>query len=131
MFAPSTRILVVDDMMTMRKLVIKACKTMGFSSFEEAADGRLGWEKLNQTDPPIELVICDWNMPNATGLDLLRRIRSDSRFKTLPFILVTAEADRAQVIEAVQAGVSNYVVKPFTPDQLKEKLESAYKKTKG
>lgn len=131
MFEPSTRILVVDDMLTMRKMVQKVCKELGFSDFLEAPDGRQAWEVLTAAEPPVGLVISDWNMPNATGLDLLKRVRAETRYKNLPFVMVTAEAEKSQVIEAVQAGVSNYVVKPFTSEMLKEKLEAAYKKHTG
>lgn len=127
MFAPTTKVLIVDDMMTMRKLVKKACQGMGFTIFEEAEDGQKAWEKLN-ANPDIGLVISDWNMPNCTGLEFLKRTRADSRFKKLPFMLLTAEAEAHQVTEAIQAGVSNYVVKPFTPDGLKQKIEQVYKK---
>ena len=131
MFALDSKILVVDDMMTMRKLVIKCCKEIGFQTFVEAADGALGWEQINTANPPFSLIISDWNMPNSSGVDLLRRVRSDSRFKNLPFILVTAESEKSQVLEAVQAGVSNYVVKPFTTDILRQKLEDAHKRYAG
>ena len=128
MFCLSTRILVVDDMMTMRKMVIKACKELGFTDFTEAADGALAWEALNGAKPGFGLIISDWNMPNCTGLDFLKRVRSDSRFKDLPFLLVTAEAEQHQIVEAIKAGVSNYVVKPFTADSLKGKIEAVHKK---
>lgn len=128
MFDPSTRILVVDDMMTMRKLVTKICKELGFTSFQEAADGAQAWEVINSAAPPIQLVISDWNMPNTTGLDLLKRVRSDSRYGKIPFIMVTAEAEQHQIVEAVKAGVSNYVIKPFTAETLKAKLEAVYLK---
>ncbi len=131
MFDLKSKVLIVDDMLTMRKLVTKACKEIGFTDFTEAADGKLAWEVINAANPPIELIISDWNMPNCSGLDLLKRVRGDSRFKHLPFVLVTAEAEKTQVVEAVKAGVSNYVVKPFTPAQLTEKLEAAHKKITG
>jgi two-component system chemotaxis response regulator CheY len=128
MFDPSIRILVVDDMMTMRKLVSKVCRDLGFTNITEAADGALGWEVINSATPPIGLVISDWNMPNCTGLDLLKRIRGDSRHKALPFVMVTAESEKHQLIEAMKAGVSSYVIKPFTADGLKERLEEVHKK---
>lgn len=131
MFDPKTRILVADDMMTMRKLVVKSLKEMGFTDFVEAADGRLAWEALSGANPPIGLIISDWNMPNSTGVDLLRRVRAESKYKHLPFVLVTAEAEKTQVAEAVQAGVTNYVVKPFTTETLKDKLLAAHKKVSG
>ena len=128
MFSPSTKILVVDDMMTMRKLVSKTCKELGFTDIVEAADGALAWEAIQNANPPIGLVISDWNMPNCTGLDLLKRVRGDQRFGKLPFVMVTAEAEQHQIVEAVKSGVSNYVIKPFTGDALKEKLEAVHKK---
>ena len=128
MFDPSTHVLVVDDMLTMRKLVKKALKEIGFGVFSEAADGNLAWEALNAANPPIGLIVSDWNMPNCSGLDFLKKIRADEKFKKLSFLMVTAEAERAQVAEAIQAGVSNYVVKPFTPQTLQEKLEQIYRK---
>jgi two-component system chemotaxis response regulator CheY len=131
MFDLTTRVLVVDDMMTMRKIVAKACKDIGFTDITEAPDGQKGWEALQAAVPPIGLVISDWNMPNCTGIDLLRRVRGDSRFKTLPFILLTAESEGHQVAEAVKSGVDNYIVKPFTPDLLSKKLEETHKKTAG
>jgi len=131
MFSLSTKVLVVDDMMTMRKLVSKVCKEIGFTDIVEAADGALGWEAVQNANPPIGLIISDWNMPNCTGLDFLKRVRGDSRFGKLPFVLVTAEAEQHQIVEAVKAGVSNYVVKPFTSDALKAKLEAVHKKMSG
>jgi two-component system chemotaxis response regulator CheY len=128
MFAPNTRILIVDDMSTMRKIVGKTCKELGFSDFTEAADGVQAWDALVNAPQPIGLIISDWNMPNCTGLDLLKRVRADSRYKGIPFVLVTAEAEQHQVIEAVKAGVDQYVVKPFTKDDLKNKLEAVHKK---
>lgn len=129
MYDPKTRVLVVDDMMTMRKIVAKACKDIGFVDITEAADGQKAWEALQAAQPPIGLVISDWNMPNCTGIDLLRRVRADSRYKSVPFILLTAESEGHQVAEAVKSGVDNYIVKPFTPDLLGKKLEETHKKT--
>lgn len=127
MFALDTQILVVDDMLTMRKLVGKVCKDIGFTNITEASDGQKAWEAL-VTQPTIGLIISDWNMPNMSGVDFLRKVRGDARFAKLPFLLVTAEAEQSQIIEAVKAGVSNYVVKPFTPETLREKLEAIHKK---
>jgi two-component system chemotaxis response regulator CheY len=131
MFDLKTRILIVDDMLTMRKLVGKACKEIGFTDMIEASDGALAWEAIQNSSPPVGLIISDWNMPNCTGIDLLKRVRGDARLKALPFLLVTAEAEMHQVMEAVQAGVSEYVIKPFTKDSLAQKLESAHKKIGG
>lgn len=131
MFDLNTRILIVDDMMTMRKLVAKACKEIGFTDLTEAGDGIQAWQKVSEANPPFGLIISDWNMPNASGLDLLKRVRADSRFGKTPFVLVTAEAEQHQIVEAAKAGVSNYVVKPFTTESLREKIEQVHKKLSG
>lgn len=126
MFDPKTRVLIVDDMLTMRKIVGKICKELGFTSITEACDGNEAWKQVEAGN--IDLIISDWNMPNCTGLDFLKRVRADSRFKKTPFLLVTAEAEQHQVAEAVKSGVDQYVVKPFSKDQLQAKLESVHKK---
>lgn len=123
MFPVDTHILVVDDMLTMRKLVVKSLKEMGFSNFQEAANGAEAYEKIS-SGQTFGLIISDWNMPQSSGLDLLKRIRAESKTASIPFIMVTAEAEKGQIVEAVQAGVSNYVVKPFTTVTLREKLEA-------
>lgn len=128
MFDSSTKILVVDDMMTMRKIVSKTLKELGFSDITEASDGQKGWETIMAASPPFGLIVSDWNMPNCTGLDLLKRVRVDGRFKATPFVLLTAESESHQVMEALKAGVDSYIVKPFTVETLKVKLQETYKK---
>ncbi len=128
MFSPSTKILIIDDMRTMRKLVTKSLKELGFENITEADDGVKGWEAITGADASYSLVISDWNMPNCTGLDLLKRVRADSRFTGLPFMLLTAESEKSQVLEALTVGVSAYLVKPFDTESLKLKLAEAYKK---
>jgi two-component system chemotaxis response regulator CheY len=128
MFDPKTKVLVIDDMVTMRKLVMKICREIGFSDISEAGSVADAWEKITNATPPYGLIISDWNMPNSTGLDLLKRVRADSRFAKLPFVMVTAEAEKHQITSAVEAGVTHYVVKPFTADILRAKLEAAHKK---
>jgi two-component system chemotaxis response regulator CheY len=128
MFDPSTRILIADDMATMRKVVTKVCKEAGFNDITEAADGNQAWDALLNANPPIGVILSDWNMPNCTGLELLKRVRADHRLKKTPFILVTAEAEKHQIMEAVKAGVDQYVVKPFSKDDLNAKLEAVHKK---
>lgn len=125
---PNLKILIVDDMTTMRKLVVRACKEMGYSDFTEAADGALGWQSFSTSTAPFDLVISDWNMPNSTGLDLLKRVRADGRFKGIPFILLTAETEASQVAEAVKAGVSAYIIKPFTTEGLRAKVDEVMAK---
>lgn len=131
MFSADTRILILDDMTTMRKVVSKALKDIGFKDIQEAADGIIGWDVLTKSTPAIQLIISDWNMPNCTGLDLLKKVRADQKYKHLPFILLTAEAEITQVKEAVAQGVTNYVTKPFTAEILRQKLEQAHKKMAG
>lgn len=126
MFDTKTKILVVDDMLTMRKIVTKILRELGYSDIIEAADGIEAWEKTK--DGTVGLIVSDWNMPNCTGLDLLKRVRADQRLASTPFILVTAEAEGHQVAEAIKSGVDQYVVKPFSKEGLKAKLELAYKK---
>lgn len=128
MFGPDTRLLIVDDMTTMRKLVGKACRNLGLSAITEAADGQIAWQILNDPESKIQLVISDWNMPNCSGLDLLKRVRKDSRFKNLPFLLLTAESEESQVKEAILSGVDNYITKPFTAEILEQKLAAVYKR---
>jgi two-component system chemotaxis response regulator CheY len=114
------RILVVDDAQTMRRIVINLLRQLGFTNMNEADDGTTAWDKLALEQ--YDLIISDWNMPKMTGIDLLRKVRADSRYAGTHFIMVTAEGKRENVISAVQAGVSNYIVKPFTAATLKEKL---------
>ncbi len=128
MFGPDTKFLVVDDMMTMRKMVANQLKKMGYNNYVEAKDGNEAWTILSESQVPFGFVISDWNMPNCTGLEFLKKCRADARFKSLPFMLVTAEAEQKQIVAAIQAGVSNYVVKPFTPQVLQGKIEEGYKK---
>jgi two-component system chemotaxis response regulator CheY len=117
----SIKILIVDDFATMRRILKNILKQLGFKNLVEADDGTTAWELLeNQT---VDLIISDWNMPKMTGLELLKKVRADSRYAKTPFLMVTAEAQKQNVIEAVQAGVSNYVVKPFTAEAISDKLE--------
>jgi len=131
MFDQTTRVLVVDDMMTMRKIVSKICRDIGLVDISEAVNGVEAWQKMSEAKVPFDLVISDWNMPQATGLDLLKRVRSDSRYQNMPFVMVTAETEQKQIIEAVTAKVSGYIVKPFTADMLREKLLSIYQKSQA
>ncbi len=121
----SMKILIVDDFSTMRRILKNILKQLGFSEITEADDGTTALEELKQNK--CDLIICDWNMPKMTGIDLLKTIRADEELKAIPFLMVTAEAQKQNVIEAVKAGVSNYVVKPFTADQISEKLEKIFK----
>lgn len=128
MFPLTTKILIVDDMLTMRKLVGKACKDLGYLNLIEAADGAKAWEALNASEEQIGLIISDWNMPNCTGLDFLKRVRTSSKYGKTPFIMVTAESEQSQIVQAASAGVSSYIIKPFTADALKERIMAVYSK---
>ncbi len=116
----SIRVLIVDDFSTMRRIMKNILKQLGFTNITEADDGTTAMELLNTGS--YDLVISDWNMPRMTGLELLREVRAGGPHKEVPFLMVTAEAQRQNVIEAVQSGVSNYVVKPFTAEGIHEKL---------
>ncbi|MBF0223956.1 MAG: chemotaxis response regulator CheY [Desulfobacterales bacterium] len=117
----SMNVLVVDDFATMRRIVKNILKQLGFSNIVEADDGTTALEALKVNK--IDLIISDWNMPKMTGLDFLKAVRASEEYKHLPFLMVTAEAQKQNVIDAVQAGVSNYIVKPFTAETISEKLK--------
>lgn len=131
MFPLETRILVIDDMPSIRDLVKNTLRGMGYKNFQEAEDGEEGLktlEKLHNGDQSIQLVISDWNMPKMKGLELLKHVRATENFKSLPFVLLTSESERDQVTEAVLAGVSQYIVKPFSAKIFEDKLKAAYAK---
>ena len=121
----SIKVLIVDDFATMRRILKNILKQLGFKNILEADDGTTALEVLGKQD--VDLIISDWNMPKMTGLDLLKRVRADEKYAKHPFLMVTAEAQKQNVIEAVQAGVSNYVVKPFTAEAISEKLKKIIK----
>jgi len=126
MFEPNTRILVVDDFSTMRKIVKNVLKQLGYSNIEEAENGAEALQKLKSKK--FDFVVSDWNMPNMDGLEMLKAIRADAELKHLPVLMVTAEAEKDKVIAAIKAGVNNYIVKPFTAETLKQKMEQIYQK---
>jgi two-component system, chemotaxis family, chemotaxis protein CheY len=115
------KILIVDDFATMRKVIRNLLKQSGYENVTEAEDGVAAMNVLKSTK--IDFVISDWNMPNMTGIELLRAVRSDNELSALPFLMVTAESLKDNVVEAVKAGVSNYIVKPFTAEVLGEKID--------
>jgi two-component system, chemotaxis family, chemotaxis protein CheY len=131
MFNPNTKFLVVDDFATMRKIVKKVLDELGYKNVVEAVDGKNALDILNEhkaNNMPFEFVISDWNMPNMQGIDLLKACRADASLKSLPFMLVTAESEQSQIIDAAKAGVSEYVIKPFNGATLKAKIERVYQK---
>jgi len=115
-------ILIVDDYKTMLRILRNLLKQLNFANIEEATDGSMALQKLRQGN--IDFVISDWNMEPMTGIQLLREVRADDKLKHLPFIMITAESKSENVIAAKQAGVSNYIVKPFNAETLKSKMVS-------
>jgi two-component system chemotaxis response regulator CheY len=120
--------LVVDDAPTMRRIVINSLASLGFDAVFEAADGIEALAKLRSSSNKIDFVITDWNMPNMTGLELIQEIRKDPAIKHLPIVLVTTRGEKKDIIEALKSGVDNYIVKPFSPSVLKEKLDAVKEK---
>ena len=118
------KILVVDDFATMRKIIKNILTQLGFKDIIEADDGTTALELLKKQK--VDLIISDWNMPKMSGIDLLKAVRADENLKDIKFIMVTAEAQKENVVEAIKHGVNQYVVKPFTPETLKEKLEKVF-----
>jgi two-component system chemotaxis response regulator CheY len=120
------KILVVDDFSTMRRIVKNVLKQLGFENIEEAEDGVQALAKLKAGS--YGFMVSDWNMPNMDGLQLLKEVRKDPQLSNLPVLMVTAEAEKTMVITAIQAGVNNYVVKPFTAEVFKEKMDKVFEK---
>ncbi|MEQ1627032.1 MAG: chemotaxis response regulator CheY [Nitrospira sp.] len=120
------KILVVDDMSTMRRIVKNILKQLGFSNMEEAENGQEALQKLKADT--YGFVVSDWNMPVMPGIEMLRAIRADEKLKHIPVLMVTAEAQKENLIEAIQAGVNSYVVKPFTAETMQEKINKIFNK---
>jgi two-component system chemotaxis response regulator CheY len=116
------KFLVVDDSVTMRRIVVNTLKALGYNKYVEAEHGRDALEKLD-SDGEINFVITDWNMPVMSGLELTKAIRNNEKVKTLPILMVTTRGVKEDIVQALQAKVSNYVVKPFTPQILKDKID--------
>jgi two-component system, chemotaxis family, chemotaxis protein CheY len=121
---PGMSILVVDDFSTMRRIIKGLLQDLGFSNITEADDGTTALPLLKGGN--FDLLITDWNMPGMQGVELLRQVRADEKLKKLPVLMLTAEAKREQIVEAAQAGVNGYVIKPFTAATLKEKIDKIF-----
>jgi two-component system chemotaxis response regulator CheY len=121
------KFLVVDDFSTMRRIVRNLLKELGFTNVDEAEDGAVALQKL-KTIGNFQFVISDWNMPNMTGIELLKAIRADEALKHLPVLMITAEAKKENIVEAAQSGASGYIVKPFTAAVLEEKMNKIFEK---
>lgn len=120
MLDSKAKVLIVDDFSTLRRIIKNILKQLGYVNIEEAEDGVQAFNKLKNGG--FDFLITDWNMPNMTGLELLQKVRETDVTKELPVLMVTAEAEKENIVAAVQAGVNNYIVKPFTADVLKEKM---------
>ncbi len=131
MFPSTTRILLVDDMSTERRISELHLKQLGFTTFFEAPNGAVAYDSLCsqlEAGKPIELVICDWNMPVLDGLELLRKIRASASFNGLPFLMLTGNEDAPQIIKALKSGANNYIVKPATAESFDKKLKEIWAK---
>ena len=120
------KILIVDDFSTMRRIIKNLLRDLGFNNTHEADDGNTGLPMLQSGN--FDFLVTDWNMPGMPGIDLLRAVRANPRLKNMPVLMVTAEAKREQIVEAAQAGVSGYIVKPFTAETLKEKINKIFER---
>ena len=115
------KILVVDDSATMRRILVNSLQRIGYGECVEASDGREAVEKL---DASVQFIITDWNMPNMSGLELTRVLRAHPEWKAIPILMVSTRSVKEDIMTAIQAGVNNYIVKPFTPQVLKEKIDA-------
>lgn len=120
------KILVVDDFSTMRRIIKNLLRDLGFTNTAEADDGLTALPMLQNGD--FDFLVTDWNMPGMQGIDLLKAVRADAKLANMPVLMVTAEQKREQIVEAAQAGVNGYIVKPFTAQTLKEKLEKIFER---
>lgn len=120
----NVRVLIVDDFATMRRILKNILKQIGFTNISESDNGKSALMELKKEK--YNLILCDWNMPEMSGLELLKKMRSDDGLKDIPFVMVTAEAQKDNIIEAVKSGVSSYIVKPFTAETIGEKLKKIF-----
>ena len=118
------KILIVDDFSTMRRIIKNLLRDLGFDNTSEADDGKTGLPMLQKGG--FDFLVTDWNMPGMSGIDLLKAVRADDALKEIPVLMVTAESKRDQIVEAAQAGVNGYIVKPFTATTLKEKIDKIF-----
>jgi len=123
------KILVVDDFSTMRRIIKNLLQDLGYMNISEADDGNTALPVLKKGG--IDFLVTDWNMPGMTGIELLRQVRADDKLSTLPVLMVTAEQKREQIVEAAEAGVNGYIVKPFTAQTLKEKIDKIFERIDG
>jgi two-component system chemotaxis response regulator CheY len=123
MIDPNKQVLVVDDFATMRRIIIACLKEAGYTNVVEAEDGKKGYLVAENLADSITMIVSDWNMPNMDGLDMLRALKANPKTAHIPVLMVTAEAKKENIIAAAQAGASSYIVKPFTPETLADKIK--------
>jgi two-component system chemotaxis response regulator CheY len=116
------RFLIVDDSSTMRRIIINTLNRIGYTDFVEAGNGREAIDRLGAQ--PVDVIVTDWNMPEMSGIEFIRTVRATAATQTVPILMVTTNAAKDDIVAAMQAGVSGYVVKPFTPDTMREKIEA-------
>ena len=122
------KILIVDDITSMRKIVTDSLFQIGYTNLIEAKDGETALKTLKLNN--IDLILCDWNMPKMSGIELLKTLRKDEKLKDTPFIMITAEGRKENILEAIKEGVNNYIVKPFNTEALKTKIETVFQSKK-
>lgn len=134
MFPKKTKILIADDMAMFRQMVKQALTTLEYTNFVETNDGTTAWSALvdaRQAGLPFELIISDWNMPKMKGIELLRKVRAEEWGANMPFVMLTGETEKQTIMDAIEAKVTQYIIKPFTVEALSQKLKQAYDKTKA
>jgi len=114
------KFLIVDDSITMRRIIVNTLRNLGFEDFIEAEDGRDALAKMHAEDP--DFIITDWNMPNITGLEFVKAVRSDEKFGDIPILMVTTRGMKQDILDALRAKVNSYIIKPFTPATVREKI---------
>ncbi len=118
------KVLIVDDFATIRRILRNILKQIGFTNIVEADDGNTALKELKKEK--FDLILCDWNMPEMPGIDLLKTLKADEKLKDIPFVMVTAEAQKENIIEAIKAGTNSYIVKPFTAETINEILQKVF-----
>ena len=134
MFPPTTRFLLVDDMEPLRRIVRIMLKELGYKEVEEAAsalEAIQALERIQKSGRNVDIILSDWSMPGMTGLEFLQFVRATEGLKSIPFVMITAEGQREQILAAIQAGVSSYLIKPFSLAQFQDKLKGVWIKLNG
>ena len=126
MFSKETKFLIVDDMLTARKFITKNLRELGYTEFIEARNGEVAWQILSKDDTVIDFIISDYDMPVMSGFELLKKVRASEKLKETIFLMITAVGQENKMMEVLDAGVNNYLIKPFDKEVLAEKLESTW-----